>query len=537
MKYCLFILMCCLSILSMAQSHIEGEIIIAFYDENMDTRDNNKFGILGQDIILKETLSEEMGIYLFENQSVYADEVLIGKLKQQTEIREAQLNYKANYRGVPNDALFEQQWNLDKISASEAWELTTGGTTAQGDTIVVFVIDEGIDVNHEDLKSNLWYNKAEIPNDGIDNDNNGFVDDYRGWNETTGNDQHIPSFHGTPVAGVIGAKGNNGVGMSGVNWNVKIMMYGLAPNIMTAANIIKGYDYALQQRKRYNESNGTEGAYVVATNLSAGFEGLFPEDTPLLCETYNRLGAEGILSVSSVDNRSAINVQLNGDIPTTCSSPYLIAVTDTNEKDERRGAYGDRAVDIAAPGTGCYSVQPLNQYGVFGGTSCAAPHVAGTIGLMYAMALEPFMQEAKENPSNTALALKEIILGGVDKLPELENEIVSEGRLNLYRTLNLMERYFTVDLELLTLTRFYPNPAYNELNLELVENGIEDYTIQIYNTIGQLMYEKSINADELSLKIVKIDLTTFQSGIYFLSLYNSTGQNIQTILTKPFIKH
>lgn len=523
-----------LSNTSIAQTSIQGEIIVA-YHQNIESRTNLSLNTSNKSLTLKEVLSEEMNLYLYKNESDLSDISILEKLENLPEVRAAQLNYKLEKRGVPNDALYGQQWNLEKIKATEAWELTTGGTTLQGDTIVIMVIDEGIDVNHEDLKNNLWYNYEEIPNDNIDNDNNGLIDDYRGWNALTENDTHIASTHGTPVAGIIGAKGNNGIGMSGVNWNVKIMMYSLDATIFTAANVIKAYNYALQKRKRYNETNGAEGAFVVATNLSGGIEGLFPSSVPIWCEMYDHLGEEGILSAASVDNRSAINVEQSGDIPTTCTSSYLVTVTDTNLEDERRGAFGNTSVDIAAPGTGCYSVQPINQYGAFGGTSCAAPHVAGAVGLLYAMPIDEFMEDVKQNPSGTALKIKNIILGSVDVLDALENEVVSEGRLNLYRSLMLMDEYYKQDLEELTISRFFPNPATDFIQLDYISNDIASYSINIYNTLGQLLYQKIENGEGLALKTVKIDLSTFQRGIYFLSLHNNTGQATQHILTKSFI--
>ncbi len=109
-------------------------------------------------------------------------------------------------RNTPNDPLFPSQWDLIRIGMPEAWNRATGGTTMTGDTIVVAVLDAGFDVNHEDLRDNLWANRKEIPGDGIDNDQNGYVDDYLGLNIQTGDDQHDPDTHGTAVAGIIGGR-------------------------------------------------------------------------------------------------------------------------------------------------------------------------------------------------------------------------------------------------------------------------------------------------------------------------------------------
>ena len=110
---------------------------------------------------------------------------------------------------------------MEVINASKVWEFTTGGTTALGDEIVVANLESSV---HEDIKDNYWYNTGEIPNDGIDNDENGYTDDFLGVNITENNDVHPNRNHGTSVGGIIAAKGDNGIGVTGVNWDVKLMM-------------------------------------------------------------------------------------------------------------------------------------------------------------------------------------------------------------------------------------------------------------------------------------------------------------------------
>ncbi len=146
----------------------------------------------------------------------------------------AQFNHLLTERQtVPDDPQFTQQWHWFNdglssgvedadVDADSAWDITTGGTTVQGDEIVVCVM-EGANREHEDLQGNLWFNVNEIPNDGIDNDNNGYIDDIAGWNNGQNNGEIPFSGHGTAVSGMIGAVGNNALGVSGINWNVKIM--------------------------------------------------------------------------------------------------------------------------------------------------------------------------------------------------------------------------------------------------------------------------------------------------------------------------
>jgi len=244
-------------------------------------------------------------------------------------IKTAQFNEAVEQRNIPNDTWFADQWQYNNkgeaqgkmdadIDALKAWDFTTGGKTAFDDEIVVAVIDGGIDLNHPDLINNLWTNNQEIPNNQIDDDQNGYVDDYYGWNfnETIADigNAGYGHWHGTPVTGIIGAEGNNYEGVCGVNWKAKIM--NLVAN-QTVADVIAAYDYVLNMRKHYNETNGQEGAFVVATNASLGINEGKPSDHPLWCAIYDALGEEGILNVAATANQ-AINVDERGDlIPTT----------------------------------------------------------------------------------------------------------------------------------------------------------------------------------------------------------------------------
>ena len=114
---------------------------------------------------------------------------------------------------MPDDPNLASQWGLFTIGTEKVWELTKGGVSALGDTIVVAILDTGFDINHEDLKGNIWINKGEKPGDKLDNDQNGYIDDVSGWNFIHQNATHIADNHGSSVAGIIGAKGNNGKGI------------------------------------------------------------------------------------------------------------------------------------------------------------------------------------------------------------------------------------------------------------------------------------------------------------------------------------
>ena len=377
------------------------------------------------------------------------DRELLYLLRQAKEVEIAQHNHQLELRSpqstTPNDGLFANQWqyinngsnggtvNAD-IDADLAWDITTGGVTSQNDTIVVAVIDDGCNTAHPDLVNNIWVNHAEIPNNGIDDDNNGYVDDYSGWNSNTNNDNLSGGNHGTPVAGIIGAEGNNSTGVAGVNWKVKLMIINNNFNT-TEANVLIAYGYPLTQRIRYNQTNGAEGAFVVVTNASWGLDYGKPADAPLWCSFYDTLGKHGILNIGATANLN-IDVDVSGDLPTTCPSDYIIGVTNINRTGNKETAagYGDQHIDLGAFGTSAYTLTRTS-YGAFGGTSGATPHVAGAVALLYSGACDNFIQYAKVRPDQAALAMRRYILDGVKTVPSLTNLTATGGYLNLYGSL------------------------------------------------------------------------------------------------------
>ncbi|HRO08093.1 MAG TPA: S8/S53 family peptidase [Saprospiraceae bacterium] len=358
-------------------------------------------------------------------------------------------NRRLENRAVPNDPLLKSQWQYNNTGAGgglagadmdmyRGWDLTTGGVNHSMDTIVVCVIDDGVNGYHEDIQSNMWVNRHEIPGNDLDDDGNGYIDDYYGWNVKYLNDSiyHAGS-HGTPVAGIIGARGNNGKGVSGVNWNVKIMPvnYGDA----TEANALASYAYAYDMRKLYNETRGQKGAFIVATNTSWGIDKVHPEEAELWCSVYDALGSVGIINIGATTN-SNTDVDIEGDLPTSCNSPYLISVTNLNNSDQKvTGAgYGRKAIDLGAYGQQVFTLNRTS-YGNFGGTSGAAPHVTGVIALQYSLRCSIFDSIVRTNPSGAALIAKDMALYGVVSLQSLKDITTSGGKLNAFRALTNMQ--------------------------------------------------------------------------------------------------
>ncbi len=400
-------------------------------------------------IRLVRALVPESNIWLLHvDHTLINERELLQSVQRMPDVIAAQFNHVMESRGTPNDANFGNQWqwhntgqtggmagaDLDLISA---WEITSGGLTSTGDTIVVAVVDDGVNLNHPDLAENLWVNHAEVPGNQIDDDNNGYVDDFLGWNTTQGNDDvSIGGSHGTRVSGMIGAKGNNNEGVSGVNWQVKIMT--IRPISTEEATVIESYNYALTQRKIYNASNGQEGAFVVAVNSSWGINYGQPSDAPIWCAFYDTMGVHGILNAAATANLS-IDIDIEGDLPTACSSEYLVSVTSTNHNDVKVTAgFGLTTIDLAAPGQNVYTTNNNGGYSATSGTSFASPTVAGLIGLLYSVPCGDLGDQAIINPGQTALLVRDALFNGVDQLTNLQNLCVTGGRANAYNSVQLL---------------------------------------------------------------------------------------------------
>lgn len=358
-------------------------------------------------------------------------------------VEAAQFNHEVQQRStIPDDPEFDQQWhhvnaNGSDIDSDLAWDITTGGTTAFGDEIVVCVI-EGGNLNHPDLVDNKWVNEQEIPGNGIDDDGNGYIDDYNGWNVATETDAGVfNGNHGTQVFGMIGAKGNNGLGVAGVNWDVKMMSVA-GENLGSEASVVSAYNYPLTMRLLYNQTGGESGAFVVATNASWGIDNANAENYPIWCGVYDDLGEAGILNCGATANNN-VNIDVVSDMPTGCSSPYMVAVTATNNNDVRTfSGYGVNTIDLAAPGASVRTTSGNNGYGNATGTSFASPLTAGAIALIYSTPCPSFAALIHADPQAGADFVFQVLMDGVDPVANLENEVISGGRLNVHNSIQLV---------------------------------------------------------------------------------------------------
>ena len=283
---------------------------------------------------------------------------------------------------------------------------------------MVAVIDTGIDYSHPDLAANVWTNPGEVAGDGIDNDRNGYIDDVRGWDFANNDaDPMDDNGHGTHVSGTIGAVGDNGVGVAGVNWQVSIMglKFLSGSGSGSTSGAIAAINYATRMRRDF-------GINIVATNNSWGGGGF----SAGLRDAIEAGGQAGILFVAAAGNDGRNN-DATASYPASYTSQSIISVAATDRSNALAtfSNFGATGVDLAAPGVGIYSTTPGNNYAAYSGTSMATPHVTGTVALM-----------AAANPQATAGQLRTAILATAAPTASLAGKVATGGLLNAQAAVN-----------------------------------------------------------------------------------------------------
>lgn len=297
------------------------------------------------------------------------------------------------YRAEGVDPKIESSWGLKNtgqilptlgpgtagfdIGAEDAWALQK-----QSDVIVA-IIDSGVEISHEDLKNNLWVNPKEIPNNGIDDDGNGFVDDIHGWNFVDKNaDVSSRSQHGTFCAGIVGASGSNGLGSAGVAWKIPLLVAKFMDYQGTSVNAIAAIQYAVEQGARVINASWGEHHFDLA-----------------LEKTIQWAGSRDVLFVAAAGNDGRDNdIDKQKTFPASYSSPNILSVMayDNQKKIWPFSNFGKGSVHLGAPGVGVFSTEVKNGYGVREGTSFAAPFVSGVAALLWSFEPALTLKELKE---------------------------------------------------------------------------------------------------------------------------------------------
>lgn len=333
--------------------------------------------------------------------------VALQTLQANAAVEYAEPNYIVTAFATPNDPNLARQYHLTQssdvdIDATEAWDLQTGTD------IVVAVIDTGVDYNHPDLRNNIWTNSGEVAGNGRDDDGNGFIDDVQGWDFVNNDNSPLDdSQHGTHVAGIIAAEGNNGTGGSGVNWKARIMplkFMGANGSGSTAA-AIRAIQYAVANGARVSNNSWGGGATSQA-----------------LRDAIAAANARGHIFVAAAGNDGRNN-DTSPTYPASYDLPNVISVAASTASDGLAtfSNFGARAVHVAAPGQSIFSTVPNGGYATLSGTSMAAPVVTGVVALMIA-----------SNSSATPTQIRNNIMSTTDRPAGLAGRVAS-GRVNAMR--------------------------------------------------------------------------------------------------------
>ena len=314
--------------------------------------------------LVKVTLPEE------SSKEVVAKK--LAELMQRSDVEYVTESFTLKTLGLPNDPELSKQWSVAKVNASAAWDITPGSREVK-----VAIIDTGINTDHEDLRANIWTNPGEIAGNGIDDDNNGFVDDVHGYdfkdNDGNPNDETSSQNpgHGTHCAGIVGAVGDNGKGISGMSQQVSMMgLRFIGPNgqgdLMGA---IKAIDYAIAQK-----------ADVISASWGAAVS---TSQAQPLTEAVQRASDAGVIFVAAAANDGKNNDQVEM-YPANTPAANLIAVAASDDQDGKPSwsNFGKDKVHLASPGLNIYSSIPGNKYQNLSGTSMATPLVAGLVALL-----------------------------------------------------------------------------------------------------------------------------------------------------------
>jgi subtilisin family serine protease len=434
---------------------------------------------------------------------------------------------------IPDDPYFGEEWGFwntgafvggtpgADVKAPDAWSLTAGSSD-----VVIALLDTGIDYNHPDLRDNIWSNPGEVCNDGIDNDGNGFIDDCRGWNFAADtNDPLDDDGHGTLVAGIIGARGNDNAGMAGMMWHVRLMPLKIlnAQGEGSVADEAAAIDYAVMMKK-------TKGINIKAMNASFGGSGFSNTENTAISAAND----EGILMTAAAGNGNKFGIGLDDDstpeYPASYGLPNIIAVaaTDPNDSLASFSNFGVNSVDVAAPGVFILSalssaegIVPCTAevhpgFDICSGTSFSVPFVTGLTGLI-----------STSYPYFSADQVKGTILRYVDVLPSLEGKILTGGRINAFKAVSSLLTPTDLAASAVTTT---------SVTLTWTDNatGEDGYTVERSTAGGAFTGIASLGADSTSYTDATVSgNTTYTYRVTAFNTIPATSVSAETSVTTP----
>jgi len=427
------------------------------------------------------------------------------------DVEYAEPNYIRRAFKTPNDPYSTELWGLHNtgqtggtqdsdIDAPEAWYTQTDCSS-----VAIAILDTGADLDHEDLKESIWRNTVEDwsngspGNNGEDDDGNGMIDDYYGWDFVNGDNNPYDDngeeelYHGTHVTGIIAARGNNGVGITGVCWSGSIMQLKILDSRGdgTVAHEIAAIGYAIDK-----------GAKII--NLSLGGAGYSTGEYGAI----KMAGDAGILFVAAAGNEGTDNDE-SPVYPASYDLDNIISVTATDHSDELPSwaNYGLTSVDVAAPGVEILGAKAGNSYQYISGSSMAAPHVAALAALILA-----------HDSTLTYSQVKDLILNGVDVKSALEGNILTGGRINANNSL-LKSPSAPSDL-------FATAVSASQIDLSWTDDSYGETGFKIERKIdsgGAYSQIASVNAGETSYR--DTGLTALTAYFYRVRAYNSSSNS------------
>ena len=483
--------------LSSYVEYVADHILVKINDkENLDQLKENF-----KTIEVEKVDSDQLYMVKLNGEDIDTVKNAIASYEENKNVQYAEADYVLN--SGSNDSLYNNLWGLNNvgqnggtadadIDAPEAWGITRGSTD-----VLVAIIDTGIDYNHSDLAANIWANPGETGTDnngnnkasnGIDDDNNGYVDDFRGWDFVNNdNDSMDDNSHGTHCAGTIGAVGDNNVGVIGVAPEVR--MVGL--KFLSASG--SGYLSDAVKAIQYSNTIGVD----ISSNSWGG--GGYSQS---LKDAIDASADRNILFVAAAGN-SGRNTDSSPSYPASYSSANIISVaaTDRNDGIASFSNYGVNSVDMGAPGVSILSTTPGNKYNYYSGTSMACPHVSGAAVLLKA-----------NNNAMSFADMKNALMYKSDAISSLNGKSVSASRLNIHKALSGEDED---EVEPATITSPVNGSEFTAANVTFsweADDGITDMAISIGSSFGAADH---FNSDALeNLSSVTVTLPEDGSRIY-----------------------
>lgn len=461
-------------------------------------------------VVLQQAAHLDMEVWQLEDMTV-AEAIEIYQTDSRIAFIEPDYLITLNDFTPPSDPLFGLLYGLSNsgqtggaagadISAPAAWELTTG------DDVIIAVIDTGVDYTHSDLAANMWINHGEIPGNKIDDDGNGFVDDVYGYDFFDDDGDPMDTHgHGTHVAGTIAAVGDNGVGVTGVNWSARIMaLRFIGPYGGWTSDAVRALNYAVANGATISNNSWGGGGYSTA-----------------LRQAIENAGAAGHIFVAAAGNNGR-NTDNHPHYPSAYNLDNIVSVAATDHRDRLASFsnYGVVSVDLSAPGVSILSTMPANSYNYLSGTSMAAPHVAGVLGLMHAY-----------QPALSGAELIDALLDNVDPVPALAGKTMTGGRLNAHAALLGISRPPVPQLQTpvngAVGQRRLPQLAWTPLL------RVDGYTLEVALDAGfnQMVYETAVADTAHTLPIPLTSMTQYFWRVTAHNGYGSTPSPVFTFTT------